>query len=79
LNQELFSEWLEDPVTEYFMKYLNDSIKHESGLIAESISGNSVISEAEQIRIGSMCVTLERISEIDFEEIEEFNKGDKDD
>lgn len=78
MNLEIFEEWLEDPTTEYFMKYLKDSIKEESELVTETIANNGVLSENEQIRIGMTCVTLDRISEIDFEEIDNFyKKGDE--
>lgn len=72
MNEEAFKEWLENPATEYFFKYLKDSIKEESELVAEAIANGGLISEEDQIRIATTCVTLQRISEIDLEEILEF-------
>ena len=72
--KEAFKEWSESPVTEMFLKYLVDSAKEESQIIADSILSGSVVSESEQIRVASECITLMRISEITLEEIEDFYK-----
>lgn len=74
VSPEQFEDWLENPVTEVFMKYLKDSVKDESESVADLISGGGYISEMEQAKIGSVCVTLTSISEIELEEILEFYK-----
>jgi len=76
LTQEQFSEWLDDPVTEIFLKYLKDSINEEAELVAERIKGGGTMSDIEQTRIGTTCVTLEQIAEIELSEIIEFYKED---
>jgi len=70
--KELFEEWLENPATEVFMKYLIDCATEESELLADSILNGSIISELEQVRVSTICVTLQRIAEIDYNEIEEL-------
>jgi len=72
MNEEQWQEWLENPVTEIFLKYLSDSIKEESEIIANTIASGGLVDEKEQIRVASECVTLARISEITIEEITEF-------
>ena len=67
-----FNEWLESPITEIFLKYLKDSAKEEAELITERIINGGQVSQEEQIRISTTCITLESISEITLEEIEEF-------
>lgn len=77
LIPEQFDEWLEDPVTEIFLKYLKDSIKEESETVADIIASGGTLDEKEQIRKGTICVTLESISEITLEEILEFYKEEE--
>lgn len=55
-----------------FLKYLKDSIKEESEIIADIIISGGIIEEREQIRTIAVCATLERIADITLEEIEEF-------
>jgi len=74
MNEERYQEWLENPVTEYFLKYLTDSSKEESELLADMIISGGIVGELEQKRISTTCATLISISEIDFEEIDEFYK-----
>ena len=74
INPEQFSEWLEDPATLIVLKYLKDSATSEVELLTEGIKGGAILSEGEQIRVSTIIATLERISEIELEEIEEFYK-----
>ncbi len=74
--KELWEEWKESPMTEMFLKYLIDSAKEESDLLADSILNGSIISDVEQTRVSTVCVTLQRIAEIDIDEIEDFYKED---
>jgi len=74
---ELWEEWMEHPATEMLLKYLLDSAKEESDLVAESILNGSIISELDQCRVSTTCVTLQRIAEIDLAEIEDFYKEDQ--
>jgi len=73
MNQEAWNEWLESPVTEYFLKYLRDSAKEESELLAEMIIQGGIIGEMEQKRISATCATLISIADIELEEIDDFN------
>lgn len=67
-----FEEWLESPATEYFRKYLIDSGKEESKMVADAILNGEVIPLDDQIRISTMSMMFTRIAEIDFDEIESF-------
>lgn len=64
-------------MTEYFFKYLRDSASEEAELIKESILHGSVISEVDQIRVATLCETLNRIAAIDFEEIDSYYRRDE--
>lgn len=75
--EEDFKEWLENPVTEYFRKYLKDSAREEAELLAEDILQGVVIENSAQIKISTICSTLNRISEIDYEEIDTFYKKEE--
>ena len=77
ITEEMFQDWLESPVTEYLHKYLKDSIKEESELVADAIVSGGIISENEQIRTGTLCETLERIKDISLDEIQEFYHKDE--
>lgn len=72
MTEEDFSDWLDNPVTQYVIKYLKDSVKESSSILAESIINGGVETEAEQVRVGTLCVTLTQISEITLQEIEDF-------
>jgi len=63
---------MESPVTEYFFKYLTDSAKEESELLAETILSGGIVGEMEQKRISTTCATLISISEIDLQEVDDF-------
>ena len=71
-NKAIWTEWLEDPTTEIFLKYLVDSSKEEAELISSAILNGSILTEIEQIRVSSECVTLNRIAEIDLQEIIDY-------
>lgn len=74
MDKDSYAQWLDDPVTRYFIKYLKDSAKFESTFVAESIIGGEVIPLDDQIRISTLSQTLNQISEIGFDEIESFYK-----
>lgn len=69
---EKFSEWLEHPVTEIFIRYLKDSAKEEAELLTELILNGGTVNEKEQIRISTTCLMLNEISDITLEEINEY-------
>jgi len=70
---------MEHPATEMLIKYLNDSSKEESQLLSDSILNGSIISDLEQCRVSTVCITLQRIAQIDLEEIEDFYKEEAED
>lgn len=72
MTQDQWKEWKESPATEYFLKYLKDSVKEESSIVAETIASGGTLDVEEQIRIATICETLNRIADIELEEIEEF-------
>jgi len=72
MNSQQFQEWLENPATEIFLKYLKDSAKDEAQLVSDTILNGSVFDVNEQIKISTVCITLNEISEITFEEIDDF-------
>jgi len=72
VNPEAWAEWVESPVTEYFFKYLADSAKEESELLAEMILSGGIVGDIEQKRISTTCATLISISEIELQEIDDF-------
>ncbi len=67
-----FDEWLEDPTTKYFIKYLKDSAKEESKIVADMILGGDVVPIDDQLRISTLAMTLIQIAEVSFEEIDGF-------
>ncbi len=72
MDKDSFAQWLDDPVTEFFFKYLKDSAKFESTFIAEAIVSGEVVPLDDQIKISTLSMTLNQISEIGLEEIESF-------
>lgn len=72
MNEEAFAEWSENPVTEYFLKYLDDSIKYEAELLTDLIKGGGIVERDEQVRISTICATLTDIRDIEYAEIETF-------
>lgn len=72
ISKEQFEEWLEDPVTEYVMGYLKDSIKEEKENAGENVVSGSLYSENEQIMIATQCVTLQHIIDITLDEIKGY-------
>ncbi len=69
-----FDEWLEDPTTKYFIKYLKDSAKEESKIVADMIMGGDIVPIEDQLRISTLAMTLIQIAEVSFEEIDGFYK-----
>jgi len=67
-----FDEWLEDPTTKYFIRYLKDSAKEESKIVADMILGGDIVPLDDQLRISTLAITLIQIAEVSFEEIEGF-------
>jgi len=74
MDKDDFKEWLEHPITEKFKKYLKDSAKEESSIVADAILNGDVIPQEDQIRISTLAMTLVQISEIGLDEIEGFYK-----
>ena len=72
MEQIDFKDWLDDPVTQEFIKYLKDSAKFESTILAEMIVGGDIVPLDDQLRISTLAITLNQISEITFEEIDSF-------
>jgi len=72
MDKDEFADWLENPVTEYFVKYLIDSGKEESKMVADAILNGDIIPLDDQIRIATMSMMFTRIAEINLEEIEGF-------
>lgn len=72
MTEEHYKEWLENPVTIQFRKYLLESANSEIEIAAEGMKNGAVLSETEQVRANTVYLTLERIAEIDFEEISSF-------
>lgn len=72
VKKDDFDDWLENPVTEYFMQYLKDSAKEEVDIITDAIFNGAIIPENEQISKSSICATLSTIADIRFEDIESF-------
>lgn len=79
MNQELFNDWLENEVTQYFLKYLKDSAKKEAELVADTILSGGIPSDIERFQTPAVCMTLNEISEINFEEIDVFYTEEKED
>jgi len=67
-----FNEWLEDPATKYVFRYLRDSAKEESTIVADMILGGDVVPFDDQLRISTLARTLIQIAEVSFEEIDGF-------
>jgi len=72
MKPEQMEEWLENPVTEYFRSYLKDSAKEAAEIVSDDILNGEIVPELEQAKAASMCMTLTRMSEVTFEEIENF-------
>lgn len=72
MDEASFKEWLEEPATEYFMKYLKDSIDHEADMLKDQIISGGIATEREQAYVSAICATLEKIVGIDLEEIDDF-------
>lgn len=67
-----FKEWLENPVTQYFLKYLEDSAKEEAEGLKDTILSGSIPEIDTQMRVVTICATLNGIAHIDHQEIETF-------
>lgn len=72
IEKESWEEWLEHPITEQFRRYLKDSSNQEVTLLTDSIKGGAILSEKEQVSVSVLYRTLEEISEIDYEEINDY-------
>jgi len=72
MDKDSFKLWQDDPVTEYFIKYLKDSAKAEAKFVADAIMAGETVPLDDQIRISTMSMMFSRIAEIDREEIEGF-------
>lgn len=67
-----FDEWLEDSTTKYFIKYLKDSAKEESKIVADMIMGGDIVPLDDQLRISTLAITLIQIADVSFDEIDGF-------
>lgn len=76
MRKEDFDEWREGEITQQVMKYWKDSAEDEAEYLKQQLLGGGLLTEAEQIKISTIYATLERIAEIEFEDIELFYKGD---
>ena len=72
MHKAEFDEWLEDPTTKYFIKYLKDSAKEESKIVADMIMGGDIVPLDDQLRISTLAITLIQIADVSFEEINGF-------
>lgn len=72
IDQNQWNDWQENSITEVFIKYLKDSAKEEAELISDSIINGGILTEMEQTRVSSECVTLNRIAGIDLQEIIDY-------
>lgn len=72
MHKAEFDEWLEDPATKYFLRYLKDSAKEESNILADMILGGNIVPLDDQIRISTLAVTLTQISDVSFDEVDGF-------
>ncbi len=77
MNEEMFQEWKESPLTQKVFKYLLDLCDDTANPIAERIKNGGIFSQEEQLKIATECVTLLRVTEITFEEIEQFYEDKK--
>lgn len=71
-SKTTFNEWLEDETTVYFRKYLEDSIKQEIEVLADTIANGGILTEGEQIQTAAVVSTLREILSLDLETIENF-------
>jgi len=74
MTKDEFDDWVNDPVTREFRKYLSDSASEEAEILKETIMSGSVIPEVDQYQIVIMNSLFRRIIEIDYEEIVGFYK-----
>ena len=75
MTKDEFNDWVDDPVTIEFRKYLSDSADEEAEILKETIMGGNVIPEVDQYQVVIMNNLFRRIIEIDYEEIDGFYKG----
>jgi len=74
MTKDEFEDWVNDPVTKEFRKYLSDSADEEAEILKETIMSGTVVAEVDQYRIVIMNNLFRRIIEIDYEEIDGFYK-----
>lgn len=74
MTKDEFQDWVNDPVTKEFRKYLSDSADEEAELLKETIMSGNVIPEVDQYQVVIMNNLFRRIIEIDYEEIDGFYK-----
>lgn len=72
MTKDEFEDWVHDPVTIEFRKYLKDSADEEAEILKETIMSGNVIPEADQYQVVIMNNLFRRIIEIDYEEIDGF-------
>ena len=76
MTKDEFEDWVNDPVTKEFRKYLIDSSDEEAEILKDTIISGEVVPVEDQYRIVIMNVLFRRIVEIDYEEIAGFYKQD---
>lgn len=72
MNEDEWKEWRENPITNYFFKYLKNESRAEAVMLADIIQNGNILSESEQIQISTECATLIRIADIEYDDIESF-------
>lgn len=72
MDKEKFETWKDSETTREFREYLKDSAIQEVEILSDAIASGAIISETEQTRTSAIIMTLRRILDIDFEEIEDF-------
>jgi len=75
MTKDEFEDWVNDPVTKEFRKYLSDSADEEAEILKETIITGNIVPEVDQYRIVIMNQLFRRIIEVDYEEIEDFYKS----
>jgi len=77
MKKEDFDEWLENPITEEVFQYWRDSAIGEAEHLRDQLIDGVLLTYIEQAKIATVHATLERITEIDFEDVDTFYNGDR--
>ncbi len=79
LTREEFDEWLENPWSEVYFGYLKDRALMIGQTHGERLIAGGVPDQETLIRNSEQCVTMNQMTEITFDDIEEFYADDDDD